>query len=73
MMGFTAPAHGECEFCEGGTRYSELMESVEVLRGRDAGRRMAPATRSRYLPVVAEKNASADGGGCGSGGCSSCH
>jgi radical SAM protein with 4Fe4S-binding SPASM domain len=73
MMGFTAPAHGECEFCEGGMRYSELMESVETLRGRDAERRMAPATRSRYLPVVAEKNAAADGGGCGSGGCSSCH
>jgi radical SAM protein with 4Fe4S-binding SPASM domain len=74
VMGFPAPPHGECEFCAGGTRYDELMASVEILRGRDTTRPLAPASRSRYLPVIAGTTDSADAaGGCASGGCSSCH
>jgi radical SAM protein with 4Fe4S-binding SPASM domain len=72
VVGQPAPAHGECEYCEGGSRYDELMEMLEVLRKRDASRHTIAASRSRYLPVVAESGAAA-ASGCGSGGCSSCH
>ena len=73
VMGFPAPPHGDCEYCEGGSRHAVLMESAELLQKRYAEQSLAPATsRSRYLPVVAEAGASG-GGGCSSGGCSSCH
>jgi radical SAM protein with 4Fe4S-binding SPASM domain len=71
VVGQPAPAHGDCEYCEGGSRYGELMETLDVLHQRDASRRIAPASRSRYLPVVAETTVA--GGACSSGGCSSCH
>jgi radical SAM protein with 4Fe4S-binding SPASM domain len=75
VMGFAAPPHGDCEYCAGGSRHPGLMESTEILRERYVKQSPAPVgsnSRSRYLPVVAETNPSV-GGGCGSGGCSSCH
>ena len=71
VMGFPAPSHGACEYCEGGSSYDSLMESVALLQQRNLERSMTSSSRSRYLPIVTENvNAS---GGCSSGsGCSSC-
>lgn len=56
--------HGDCEFCVDGSRYSEMVEQLALLEKLNLGSRM-PSTRS--LPVLSS------GGGCSSGGCSSCH
>ncbi len=29
--------HGECEYCEGGSRYEEMMETAKILKGLSAG------------------------------------
>jgi hypothetical protein len=58
--------HGACEYCEGGSGYAEMMASAASLAAR--GPRDATTQRAKMLPMMA---ASA-GGGCGSGGCSSC-
>lgn len=68
LMGFPAPPHGECEYCEGGSKYEELMSTVERLRKRE--QKGALQTRSRYLPVLTESVGSSS---CSSGGCSSLH
>jgi|SRR5947209_1720629 len=70
LMGFAPPPHGECEYCEGGSKHEELMASVERLRKRDRERAGALQSRNRYLPVL---TATAGAGGCSSGGCSSLH
>jgi radical SAM protein with 4Fe4S-binding SPASM domain len=57
--------HGECEYCEGGVGYDELMQSVAKLKAMTPGNR-TPMTR-RALPMLLETS-----GGCSSGGCSSC-
>jgi radical SAM protein with 4Fe4S-binding SPASM domain len=57
--------HGPCEYCEGGSGYGEMMASLAALKTRasnGAGRR-----RSKILPML-----TTNGGGCASGGCSSC-
>ena len=57
--------HGQCEYCEGGSGYDEMMASVAKLKqGRPAD---ALGRRSKMLPMAAPS-----AGGCGSGGCSSC-
>lgn len=33
-LGLTVPDHGKCEYCKGGSRYKDLMRSVEKLRGK---------------------------------------
>jgi radical SAM protein with 4Fe4S-binding SPASM domain len=58
--------HGDCEYCEGGVGYDDLMQRVAVLKRRTSAAEAA-TTRNRYLPVMAEPSE------CGSGGCSSCH
>jgi radical SAM protein with 4Fe4S-binding SPASM domain len=73
VVGQPAPAHGDCEYCEGGTRYGELMLTLDVLRKREAASHTAPLSRNRYLPIVVETPAASSASGCGSGGCSSCH
>src|SRR5204863_3061947 len=65
--------HGDCEYCEGGAGYEQLMESVVRLRA------IAPMVditaaqqpRSAFLPMVAS-HSEPPGATCGSGGCSSC-
>lgn len=69
------PAHGDCEYCEAGTGFEELMHSVDNLRKRGQARVVNAETRSRYLPVmsISGEGASNDAAtSCGSGGCSSC-
>ncbi|HEX8141790.1 MAG TPA: radical SAM protein [Pyrinomonadaceae bacterium] len=65
------PPHGDCEYCEGGSRYDELSASVASLRGRAGDRVMnVESHNSRNLPVM---NAASSDNSCGSGGgCSSC-
>lgn len=68
-FGWPIPAHGECEFCAGGSHRPELEESAERLRtgsGRGGGRRRVIA-----LPMAAVERAGAAAGGCSSG-CGSC-
>ena len=54
-FGIEVPAHGDCEYCEGGAGYDELSETVVGLRERAAGK------RTRYLPVLGDV---AEAGGC---------
>lgn len=68
-FGLPIPPHGDCEYCEGGVGYSELMESVASLKRKRPEMPARPPTPGRLLPLV---KADATGGGCGSGGCSTC-
>jgi radical SAM protein with 4Fe4S-binding SPASM domain len=36
-LGLPIAPHGECEYCEGGSRYEEMMEKVKMLKGLSAG------------------------------------
>jgi radical SAM protein with 4Fe4S-binding SPASM domain len=62
------PAHGDCEFCEGGSRFHELLQAAETIKKRFLAERL-DLSSNRYLPVLAEPRAG--GGGCSS--CSSAH
>jgi len=64
VMGFPAPPHGECEYCEGGAGYEELTRSVAMLENAEVRTLLATA-RSRSLPVIGSAGSS-------SVGCSSC-
>jgi radical SAM protein with 4Fe4S-binding SPASM domain len=68
-FGLPIAPHGNCEYCEGGVGYSELMTSVASLERIRPALTMRPASAARLLPMA---NAHATEGGCGSGGCSSC-
>jgi radical SAM protein with 4Fe4S-binding SPASM domain len=68
-LGFSIAPHGDCEYCEGGERYEELMESVSDLQRRARDERLHDKL-NRYLPVLMEQKNDA---GCGAGGgCGSC-
>lgn len=69
VLGVSVPAHGECEYCEGGSGYQDFLLSAEALKNRDfkALLDINMKESNRSLPVV-----SSGGGGCSSGGCSSC-
>ena len=63
-LGLEVPAHGDCEFCAGGSRHAELLQTAKRLRQR--ARTADPGVAShRYLPVIA-------GIQDGATGCSSC-
>ncbi len=62
------PAHGDCEFCEGGSRYPELLQAAETIKKRFLAERL-DLSSSRYLPILAEPRTGANG--CSS--CSSAH
>jgi len=59
------PPHGPCEYCEGGSGHAEMIETLARLRARP---KSDPRQQSKRLPVLG----ATAGGGCGSGGCSSC-
>ena len=63
--------HGECEYCEGGIGYQELMRSVASLRDCSAGTLLASDGDETLLPIVTEVKKDA-GLGCSSAGCSAC-
>jgi radical SAM protein with 4Fe4S-binding SPASM domain len=68
VLGVSVPAHGECEYCEGGSGYQDFLLSAEALKNRDFKALLDINIKEskRSLPVVS------GGGGCSSGGCSSC-
>ncbi|MFP5262059.1 MAG: radical SAM protein [Blastocatellia bacterium] len=66
VLDIKVPAHGQCDYCEGGARHDELMRSADALRRRDASRLISYEGEKRSLPIMAP------GGGCSTGGCSSC-
>ena len=61
LMGFPAPPHGDCEYCEGGAAHEDLKRSVARLENSEIREILATA-RSRSLPVISN----------GASGCSSC-
>lgn len=70
-FGFPIAPHGECEYCEGGVGYQELMKSVASLRRTKAAAPTRSPNRGVMLPM-AGSHGDATVGGCASGGCSSC-
>lgn len=65
------PAHGDCEYCEGGSHHQEVLRSSAALQQRAAQGRIPTYSSNRYLPIVTES--ATPTGGCSSGGCTSCH
>jgi radical SAM protein with 4Fe4S-binding SPASM domain len=68
-FGLPIPSHGDCEYCEGGSGYAELMASVASLQRARPAMPKRPPSEGKMLPMA---HADAASGGCGSGGCSSC-
>lgn len=68
-IGLPVPPHGDCEYCESGIGYNDLMASVASLRRARPEMTMRPPSVGKMLPLA---NVQTSGGGCGSGGCSSC-
>jgi hypothetical protein len=69
-LGFPVAPHGPCEYCEGGSGYPALIESVADLQRRATEHRLG-ARLQRYLPILAEQGEQSSGS-CGTGGCNSC-
>jgi radical SAM protein with 4Fe4S-binding SPASM domain len=65
-FGLPFGTHGDCEYCEGGVGYEEMMRSAARLKQLTPGGRK-PLTR-RMLPLLQQPEA----GGCSTGGCSNC-
>jgi len=65
-MGIAVPAHGDCEYCEGGTAYSDLLDSAATLQQRRDELWMGPAAHAKVFPIMAAERSA--GGGCGSCG-----
>ncbi len=70
-VGLKVPPHGDCEYCQGGKNYEDLMRSLAALEGGSAARELASmrSEKSLFLPILTEETASAGSGG----GCTSCH
>ena len=65
------PPHGDCEYCEGGTRYGEVLRSAAALKDGKRASGAATWIPGSPLPMVSEATA-ATTVGCSSGGCTSC-
>ncbi len=65
VIGVDVPAHGDCEFCAGGIRYDEVLESGRRIANKeiDVETWVGP---QQILPIL--NNASPAVGGCGSCG-----
>jgi radical SAM protein with 4Fe4S-binding SPASM domain len=64
-IGVEVPAHGECEFCAGGSEHEALLESAHRIAGKemDVESWVGP---QQLLPILNNSNVAA--GGCGSCG-----
>jgi radical SAM protein with 4Fe4S-binding SPASM domain len=67
VLGIAIPPHGECEYCEGGSRYEQIARSLEWLR-QQAPDKLHTSRRGRYLPVIPDQSSVA---ACSTGCCSS--
>lgn len=67
-LGLEVPEHGECACCADGSQHAALRESAErINRNSPAAANIVPfSAQGNQLPVLSA------GGGCTSGGCSSC-
>jgi hypothetical protein len=66
VIGAEAPAHGECEFCAGGSEHEALLESARRIRSKeiDVDGWVGPQS---ILPILNNSSVSAGGcRGCGS-------
>ena len=70
-VGLQVPPHGDCEYCEGGEKYEDLMLSLAAVQEGSVAKELAfiKSEQSASLPILTEQTASA---GCSSGGCPSC-
>ncbi|MDA2938621.1 radical SAM protein [Acidobacteria bacterium AH-259-A15] len=70
-VGLKVPPHGDCEYCEGGENYEDLMRSLAALEEGSTARELASvrSEKSLFLPILTEETAPAGSGG----GCASCH
>jgi radical SAM protein with 4Fe4S-binding SPASM domain len=62
-IGVEVPAHGECEFCNGGSQHEEILESARRIRSKeiDVESWVGP---QQILPIL--NNTGVSAGGCGS-------
>jgi radical SAM protein with 4Fe4S-binding SPASM domain len=65
VVGSEVPAHGECEFCVGGSEHEGLMESARRITNKEIDVEAWVGPQS-VLPIL--NNASVAAGGCGSCG-----
>jgi radical SAM protein with 4Fe4S-binding SPASM domain len=65
VIGVEVAAHGECEFCAGGTEHEALLESARRIASREVDVE-SWAGPQQILPIL--NNASVSAGGCGSCG-----
>ena len=63
-VGSEVPAHGDCEFCAGGSRYEEVMESARQIQTKeiDVDSWTGP---QQLLPILNQASAGGTCGGCG--------
>jgi radical SAM protein with 4Fe4S-binding SPASM domain len=65
VIGAEVPAHGECEFCAGGTHHDAVQESARRISSKEVDVESWAGPQS-ILPIL--NNVSATAGGCGSCG-----
>ncbi len=61
-VGVQVPAHGECRFCVGGSRYEEVLESARRIRSKEIDVESWTGPQ-QILPIL--NNSSVAAGGCG--------
>jgi radical SAM protein with 4Fe4S-binding SPASM domain len=49
VLGLPVPPHGDCEYCEGGSNYRDLMQVVMSLHGRQSAQTFSPEA---LIPVL---------------------
>ncbi len=66
-IGAEVPAHGECEFCAGGSGHHALFESARRIANReiDVDSWMGPQQAPPILPVLSNSSTAVSCGGCG--------
>jgi len=69
-LGYEVPAHGQCDFCPGGTRYEEVKEAARRIAARQINVAEWVAPAPVLLPVLnnSQATASLGCGSCGSAG-----
>lgn len=67
-LGAPVPAHGDCDYCEGGDAYAEVQQEVGRLR---TGTRFKAPARRVVLPLYGAASEPPVVSGCSSGGCGS--
>jgi radical SAM protein with 4Fe4S-binding SPASM domain len=64
-MDIPVPAHGDCEYCEGGAAHPALLESLESLQERREEKWIDYTAPNGLFPILAQRRSA-------QGGCSSC-